>query len=325
MKPTKLLVLDGSHGLYKSIFQANTSMITDEVKKGDRSNYLSSLITIGTYMYMTSIFKYLRIFPDYYPIILFDTLGSSDYRKSINPSYKGNRKFNITTEAFSVANSVLRTELSKLKVPTFGVQGFEADDVAFILSEFCSNQIRFVSEDEDWKYFIRELVDIYRPIKDSLYTYVDLYNGYMPLKSKIKDDSVSFRDILLLSKAIKGDSSDNIKGVDGVGKVTIRKVIPKYYNGQGPKGKVEKKFFDNLELVENNLKILGYSHLHDHYETVRDSVNMSIATSRSNTLSVEPLLSISTFCNSSRLSENADKHLDVIRNIVESDLIIDWK
>jgi 5'-3' exonuclease len=162
-----------------------------------------------------------------------------NFRKTIMPDYKGNRAKKDEEEQRELDKALeqfkmLRTEV----IPNLGfvnnfVQpGYEADDlISHIVHRFPDNYV-IVSGDEDLYQLLFEDIftetKIYQPIKKNLVTiksFVTKY-GIDPTRwSKVK--------------ALAGCSSDNVKGIVGVGE---KKAI-QYLTGQMKKGTI----FDRIE------------------------------------------------------------------------------
>lgn len=86
----RLLVIDGSHMMFRTIHQSVNSGM--------------SSLNYTIYSFLRSIIKELKAYPST-PIIIFDK-GGSDYRTSIYPEYKGNRKDNTAEEDIPVFTEI---------------------------------------------------------------------------------------------------------------------------------------------------------------------------------------------------------------------------
>lgn len=86
----RLLVVDGSHMMFRTIHQSVSSGMCS--------------LNYTIYNFLRSIVKELKAYPST-PIIIFDKGGSS-YRSSIYPEYKGNRKDNTADEDIKVFTEI---------------------------------------------------------------------------------------------------------------------------------------------------------------------------------------------------------------------------
>ena len=113
------------------------------------------------------------------------------------------------------------------KLPLFGVKcirvdGWEGDDLVFGLVKNLSircpeDKIVLVSTDEDFHQLIGKSVDLYSPIKQVLYT-LENYEELTGIK----------HDLFLTYKILKGDSSDGIPGISGIGEKTAKTLVNTY-------------------------------------------------------------------------------------------------
>lgn len=157
--------------------------------------------------------------------------GSSYYRKSIYPEYKGNREelrknqSEAEAEAFTqfieeFENCILAVD-SHPRMCLLRYKGVEADDIAAYIvkykEKFLIDNIWLVSSDKDWDLLIQQDV--------SRFSYVT--------RGEITESSwpYSVTPTQLTSvKVIMGDAGDNIKGVPGIGPTRAEKLIQEYGN-----------------------------------------------------------------------------------------------
>lgn len=155
------------------------------------------------------------------------------WRHDIYKDYKGTRA--AKEDSFTAAMILCKEMLKDLRIPQIIISGFEADDLAGIFSHLLDKQKEssiIVTDDMDYFQLLRKRVKIYRPGVGELFTVEKYKSKYPGLKPK---------DIIMM-KAIAGDKSDNIIGVDGVGEKTVMKFLPKY--------KTLKKILKNQEEIE---------------------------------------------------------------------------
>lgn len=157
-------------------------------------------------------------------VVVFDG-GLSERRMQMFPDYKKHRIAKKETDPeeqerrrlFYLQMRYLCTVLPMLGVTLVVVDGKEGDDVIWCARAFGvaygHTPCVIISEDLDFGQMVDNDTHLYRPIRDQYLTVnnFDVVTG-IP------------RDRYLLSKAIKGDPSDGIRGVSGVGEVTARKI-----------------------------------------------------------------------------------------------------
>jgi 5'-3' exonuclease len=142
--------------------------------------------------------------------------GSSEFRKTLYPEYKANRKEKYENqteeekrefEEFFTDFSDCLTLVSK-HYPVLRFQGVEADDIAaYIVRRYKKDyNIWLVSSDKDWDILIDSNVSRFSYVTRKETT-LENWEEHYPIQPS---NYVGF-------KAIMGDSGDNIKGVEGIG------------------------------------------------------------------------------------------------------------
>ena len=132
------------------------------------------------------------------------TEGAPKYRKSIFPEYKGNRKKDKDDD-FSRQVKDIFDICKSLPVTVIRHPDFECDDViAMICNNSTDSDITICSSDSDFIQLINEKTKLWNPVK----------------KKFIDKWPVDY----LVWKSLKGDSSDNIPGVKGVGEKTANRL-----------------------------------------------------------------------------------------------------
>jgi DNA polymerase-1 len=143
--------------------------------------------------------------PDYVALAL-ESRGEN-WRKQIYPAYKGNRTEPNPDLTFQL--NQMPALLEALNYPTFQADGYEADDVIGALAkrgEGLGMEVCIVSSDKDFSQLVNNNIRIYDHMKGIVIGPSEVFAKY-----GVRPDQ--FRDYL----SIVGDSSDNIKGVAGIG------------------------------------------------------------------------------------------------------------
>lgn len=134
--------------------------------------------------------------------------GRADWREHLYPDYKGNRKSN---PEFYEQITLIQKILDHSRFHSIHIPGVEADDIIGALAQkFHAEMITIFSGDTDFLQMIKPGVSILTP-KGEHITY--------------ESKNVFFGEQYLFAKCFVGDSSDNIKGVDGVGEKTAAEII----------------------------------------------------------------------------------------------------
>lgn len=153
--------------------------------------------------------------------VAFDEPGPT-FRDEDFAAYKGTRP--PTPEALSTQFPLVRQLVSEFGIPQFGVAGFEADDVIGTLA-------RQASEQDMDTVIVTGDHDAYQLIHDRVWVY-NVSRGINHAEF-IDADGVRARygfgpEHMTDYKGLRGDSSDNIPGVPGVGEKTAKALIAQF-------------------------------------------------------------------------------------------------
>ena len=201
--------------------------------------------------------------------------GGSTRRRQLYPDYKGTRKPQRLNRFYgdeipaTVENrdEQVRTTIACLKhVPVMQlyVEGCEADDVIGYLcrTHLADAQVTIVSSDKDYYQLLCEKVRIWRPGRKS----------FVGVKEMLEEYGISPENFAL-AKAVCGDLSDNIPGVDGVGFKTLATRFPMFASHEPidiprffvevetlshskPNVKAFGKILTSRALIERNLRLV---------------------------------------------------------------------
>lgn len=163
-------------------------------------------------------------------IIFVWDFGKSKRRKELWPEYKAQRHKDIENDLEAATRrqeQLEQMDYLHMVLPDFGVKslrikGEEADDLAYDLKcEFRKidphDELIYVSTDEDYLQMIDEHCSIWSPIKKTLIT----LDNFKEITGVNAENFVDY-------KVLKGDKSDNIPGVEGIGKTKGQNFINKY-------------------------------------------------------------------------------------------------
>jgi DNA polymerase-1 len=165
-------------------------------------------------------------------IVVFDGLGGSYKRRKIFPQYKENRKGKVrlnrayeemstpTTEEEQMRKQFARTlnYLSILPINMLSIDHVEADDViAYLATDYFkeSDKVYIMSSDKDFLQLCTDNVCVYSPTKKRIYGPAEVLAEYQIHPNNF-----------VLFRAMDGDDSDNIDGIEGAGPKTIVKQFP---------------------------------------------------------------------------------------------------
>lgn len=249
--PGLRILMDGNNTAYRA--NCVTELYT---KRGERTSAIVGTLNI-THSVMEKLADEYGL-PVKEVIYAFDK-GHSQRRKDLFPEYKHNRKKDqqdteaaeenrLWMEEFIQQTNTLYENLCLFGVKCLRKDGWEGDDLIFGLSKalverYPEDRVVIVSTDEDFHQLIDEYVDLYSPIKEILYTHAN-YEELMGIP----------REGFLTYKILKGDSSDGIGGIQGIGDKTAKSLVNTYGNIDGLLSPVNR---DALMKSKRTAKILS--------------------------------------------------------------------
>jgi|TARA_Y100000310_G_scaffold109018_1_gene107402 5'-3' exonuclease len=202
----------------------------------------------GCYGFLKIVQKLIRETNPDQVIICWDGPGGSARRKAQNKNYKDGRKpirlnraVKVLTEEQDYTNKVwqqtrLVEYLNCYPFIQFMFEGVEADDVIAYLKKKLTDDIKvIVSSDKDFYQLLDNKTVVLRPTQHEVLNKHDIVN-----KFDIHPNNFA------LARAIAGDKSDNLPGIQGAGLKTIAKRFPLL--------REEKKatLNDLLEIIDND-------------------------------------------------------------------------
>ncbi len=220
-KIKRLLLIDGNN-LAHRVYWANKNMNHGGENIACLYGFFKSLIGLRT--------KYDK--QDYICVVAWDWGGSKRRKKEasdgvesgIIPSgYKANRdKGEISEDLENIFTQMdqIREGLEFCKILQVKIKGVEADDVIYsyaLKNKERGGQSIAVTSDQDYLQMISKEIKVFDPMKKILWTHSRFTQEY------------GFEPNLWVDYgAMMGDTSDNIHGVDGWGKVTSMKYVQEH-------------------------------------------------------------------------------------------------
>ncbi|MDQ3645603.1 MAG: DNA polymerase I [Actinomycetota bacterium] len=206
----KLMLLDG-HSLAFRAFYA----LPEDLQTSDGTH------TNAVYGFTAMLIKLLQEEKPDHIACCFDMAGPLE-RSAIYADYKSNRS--QAPETFGSQMPLINEVLRVMRIPTFGLEGHEADDIISFLAK-CSEKegvdVRIVTGDRDFFQLVNPNIHVLynrRGISDIVEmdaTAVEARYGVPPAK---------YVDL----KELEGDPSVNLPGVPGVGTKTAAKLVQRY-------------------------------------------------------------------------------------------------
>ena len=218
-----MLIVDGSAMIFRAYFSIASGLTTPD---GTPINAVFGLVRI--------LIKLMRDFPVDAAAVVFDA-GRVTFRNEKFADYKANRPEppDDMRPQFGLAIETVQS----LKVPTYVLPGFEADDIIATLAGAAQKEgykVSILTGDRDMFQLMCPSCEVIFPGKEG--TFVFYNEATFAEKYGIPIDR--FVDL----KALMGDTSDNIPGVPGVGEKTALKLIANF-------GKLE-QLYANIDSVK---------------------------------------------------------------------------
>ena len=239
------LIIDGS-SLLSTQYYGNLprEVLMGKTQEEREANYKkimhtgAGVYTNGVYGFLRSLFKIIGTMPPRYLAVTWD-LTRDTFRRELYPDYKGNR--GETPYPLKDQFALCQRVLSEIGVKQFMDMRFEADDFSGSLCKRFENDVpvRILTKDHDYLQLVNDKVSVFllqsaQKKADELLKKYHMDASVCPEKCFLMtpetvqgEEGVKPASIAHL-KALQGDSSDNIKGVPGIGPQTAVALIAKY-------------------------------------------------------------------------------------------------
>ena len=206
----KVLLLDGHSLAYRAFFALPDTLVTS-----------SGQVTNAVYGFTAMLIKLLADERPQGVVVCFDK-GAPQFRLDRYAEYKAGRA--ATPELFKQQLPLIREVIESLRIPMLELEGYEADDLLATLTKHAREEgceVVVVTGDRDILQLVREGVSVImtrRGISD-----VIRYDGPTVIE-RYGVSPEQWTDFV----ALKGEPSDNLPGVPGVGDKTAAQLINKY-------------------------------------------------------------------------------------------------
>lgn len=241
----RLLLMDGHSLAYRAFFALPAENFTTAT--GQPTNAI--------YGFASMLANTLRDEAPTHFAVAFD-VSRKTWRSSEFPEYKANRS--KTPDEFKGQVELIGEMLDAMHAVRFAVDGFEADDVIATLAtqaEAAGFEVLIVTGDRDSFQLISDHVTVLYPTKG-----VSELTRFTPEKVEEKYGLTpsQYPDFA----ALRGDPSDNLPGIPGVGEKTAAKWINQFGSfadlverAEEVKGKAGQNFRDHLDAVKLNRRL----------------------------------------------------------------------
>ena len=190
--------------------------------------------------------------------VAFDA-GKHNFRHDALETYKANRK--PAPEDLVKQFPIVRDFLKALGVFQFEEIGFEGDDIAGTVASLASKDgydVRIFTSDRDFLQLVDKNITVHI-IRKGL-------SDVVPMTPELVEETYGFKPKQIIDyKGLRGDSSDNLPGIPGIGDKTAVKLIQEYgsfdeivAHAEEIKGKMGENIRDNQEIgrISRDLAII---------------------------------------------------------------------
>ena len=225
----RLVVIDGKSVFYRGFYAMPNLRTYDGIPTG------------GVYGFATMALEVIRrLKPDYVAVAWDKPKTNIRKRLKIYPEYKAGRK--PAPPEFYAQIPILHELLDALGWPLYELDDYEADDIMGSLAVQAKDkniETILITSDLDMLQVVNSHVKVYA-LKTGL-SNIELYSS-QSFESKYGIKVNQFLDL----KSLKGDSSDNIPGVPGIGEKTAIELLKQFKSLDG--------VYSNLDLIRPSIK-----------------------------------------------------------------------
>lgn len=228
MKKPLVLLID-SNALIHRAYHAYPSTLT--TSQGQQINAVFGFFSI-----------IIQVLIKYKPDQVFFAFDSKEktFRHKMYPAYKATRK--KTDQELIEQFKIVKDILTKINFNVIEKDGYEADDIIGTLSRMKEIQGKdkiIITGDGDLLQLINDEVKVF--LSGSAFQKSVLYDA----KTAEKKLGLAI-DQIIEYKALRGDSSDNIPGIKGVGEISAKKMLTAYKNLE--------EIYNNLDSLDKAVK-----------------------------------------------------------------------
>src|SRR5512132_1750065 len=210
--PPTLYLIDGhalAYRMYFALTAGGGGSQRWQTSKGEH--------TAGTYGFVRELMRIIEQEKPDYIAVAFDT--GKTFRDKIFPAYKGTRA--KMPDDLSPQIARIRELVDAFNIPRLEMEGYEADDVLGSVARLAAEQglgVKIITGDRDLLQLVNARTAVYLAGDDQ---------NYITAEDVVRKLGVRPEQVVDY-KAIVGDKSDNIPGVNGIGEKTAVSLIEKF-------------------------------------------------------------------------------------------------
>ena len=214
----KVIILDGYNLLFRSYYATYNE---DENKLLHNKD---GVFTNAIYAFSNMVLKLIKELDKGDGLFVALDSSKTTFRHLTYKEYKANRK--PLDEKLKMQFPIFREFLESLNIPHYENTSLEADDIAGIVAKMMEKynyKVEIYTSDKDYLQLIDENIQV-NLIKQGLSKFKEM----TPITFK---EEWGFDPIQIIDyKALRGDDSDNLKGIPGVGDKTAKQLINEFHD-----------------------------------------------------------------------------------------------
>jgi 5'-3' exonuclease len=197
------LIVDGHNLIYRAFHAFPPTLTTaDGTPVNAVFGFLKLLITAATQQHVQHI------------LVTFDE-SEDTFRSKEYPAYKAHRS--PMPDLLRPQIPLAKELVAALNLPIYSVGGWEADDLMATLAHQLPGPVRILSGDQDLVQLVTNSIFVLLP---------DRTGGVQLMTPESVQEKYGFApEAMITYKGLRGDPSDNLPGVPGIGEVTAKQLI----------------------------------------------------------------------------------------------------
>ena len=211
----KITIIDGNSLLFRAYFA--TAYPGVEIMRNQEG-----IPTNAIFAFSNMINKILSSLKEDECIMVAFDAGKETFRKEQLESYKANRK--PTPEELVQQFPIARDFLRSLNIFQFEEEGFEGDDIAGTVARMAEKegyQVNIYTSDRDFLQLVNDKTTVHI-IRKGL-------SDVVAMTPEVVKETYGFEPLQIIDyKGLRGDASDNLPGIKGIGEKTAVKLIQEY-------------------------------------------------------------------------------------------------
>lgn len=220
----KLILIDGNSLINRAFYA--TPLLTD--KNGQPTN--------AVYAFMNMLVKLINEEKPKYILVAFDRREPT-FRHKMFDAYKGTRK--PMPEELRPQIPLLKKVLAVIGVACYEEAGLEADDIIGAVAKKYNDETVIVTGDKDSFQLVDETTSVH-------FTRKGISDTEVYTNENFREKTGILPHQIIDLKALMGDASDNIPGVQGVGEKTALNLVQTY--------ETVENLYENVNLLKGKLK-----------------------------------------------------------------------